>query len=170
MHVNPFLCLSGYVWVCMLYYPDLDQIPDTMFTWDIKNLVIHVPVYITNIFQVSYLCAVELWIILIISANIFCTCRECSETRIRCLHSTVSWFLSESSNFLNPGYGLMQVSEARMWCTGILQKPNHNQDICAHVNTLTVCKWIWLIEENKRSAWMVCCVFVCLVICAVAIL
>ncbi len=73
-------------------YSGFDLIQDMMFTWNMRNLVIQIPVYTMT----YHLCAVVSWF-LSISVSMFCTNKECSETWMRCLHATVSWLVSQYS-------------------------------------------------------------------------
>lgn len=99
------MCLNAYLYPGFEPYPGFDHIRDMTFTWNRRNLVIHVSVYMILTLSRFLIISVQLYVDFSPSQplhSVICTSKVCSETWIRCLHATVSWFLLEYIQVIKP--------------------------------------------------------------------
>lgn len=99
------MCLNAHSYPGFEPYPGFDHIWDMTFTWNIRNLVIRVSVYMILTLSRFLIISVQLYVDFSPSQplhSVICTSKVCSETWIRCLHATVSWFLLEYIQVIKP--------------------------------------------------------------------
>lgn len=99
------MCLNAHSYPGFEPYAGFDHIWDMTFTWNIRNLVIRVSVYMILTLSRFLIISVQLYVDFSPSQplhSVICTSKVCSETWIRCLHATVSWFLLEYIQVIKP--------------------------------------------------------------------